>query len=106
MWVIRILLQPSSGSARIAKKSRSRRPITPVRTFLAPVRVLYMHGDDGGLTPCFVVVSKSLDALRDCLTDAGTTAPTQALSQLVQLRFQNRSEPNNKGHWLIRVWRS
>ena len=62
-----------------------------------------MHGNDGGLTSCFVVVFKPLHVLRNCFTDAGTSAPSKALSQLIELLFLFLLEPNNKDHSLFRT---
>ena len=62
-----------------------------------------MHGNDGRLTSCFVVVFKRLHVLRNCFTDAGTSAPSKALSQLIELLFLFLLEPNNKDHSLIRT---
>ena len=57
-----------------------------------------MPGNDRGLTPCFVVLSEPLHVLRDGLTDAGTTASAQALSQLVQLFFELWFDTNPDSH--------
>ena len=64
-----------------------------------------MHGNDGRLTSCFVVVFKRLHVLRNCFTDAGTSAPSKALSQLIELLFLFLFllEQNNKDHSLIRT---